>query len=146
MNTENFNTAPFIAQAKREIKSSNDVEKAFDHIRDKMRRAVDEVVDKYAKTAAVVPEISYQTVSENRVSKADIDAIQQRGCAIVRNVFSRQQAEDWNNELGDYLDSNRYLEHAWEKAGLDDYFGDLKDHCEPESAEDFITAATNLER
>jgi hypothetical protein len=127
MNTKNFDTAPFIAQAKRDIKSNNEVEKAFNNIRDRIRRAVDDVVDQQAKTAAVVPEISYAAVSENKVSKADIDAIRQRGCAIVRDVFSRQKAEDWNNELGDYLDSNRYLEHAREKAGLDDYFGDLKD-------------------
>lgn len=127
MNTENFNTAPFIAQAKRDIKSNYDVEKAFNRIREKMLRAVDDVVVQQAKTAAVVPEISYTAVSENNVSKADINAIRHRGCVIVRNVFSHQQATDWNNELGDYLDSNRYLERAREKAGLDDYFGDLQD-------------------
>ncbi|ASJ73824.1 hypothetical protein IMCC3135_18725 [Granulosicoccus antarcticus IMCC3135] len=127
MNEEAVDIAPFIAQAKRDIKAHNDVEKAFVSIRESIRRAVDEVVDKQAKTAAVVPEISYKAVSENKVSKADMLAIRQRGCAIVRNVFSQQQATDWNQELGDYLDRNQYLERAREKSGLDDYFGDLKD-------------------
>ena len=127
MNHTTFDTAPFIAQAKREIKTSNDVQKAFEHIKDRMRRAVEDVVERQARTGTAVPEVSYQAVSENKVSKADIDAIRQRGCAIVRNVFSRKLAEDWNCELGDYLDSNHYLERSREKAGLDDYFGDLKD-------------------
>lgn len=127
MTAKTHNTAPFIAQTKREIKAEHNVQQAFIKVKDKIRRAVDDVVNQQASNAAVVPEISYTAVSNNSVSKADVDAIRQRGCVIVRNVFSRQQGEDWNHELGDYLDSNHYLERAKEKAGLDDYFGDLKD-------------------
>ena len=122
-----FDTAPFIAQAKRDIKTNHNVEKAFAVVKETLCRAVDDVVNKQATGTTIVPEISYTAVSNNTVSKADINKIRQRGCVIVRNVFSRQQAEDWNSELGDYLESNRYLERSKEKAGLDDYFGDLKD-------------------
>lgn len=127
MTPETFDIAPFIAQAKRDIRSGNDVEKAFVSISSSIRRAVDQIVEKQAKTAAVVPEISYQSISENTVSQSDRQTIRQHGCAIIRNVFSRQQAEDWNHELGEYLEHNRYLERSRDKTGLDDYFGDLKD-------------------
>ena len=127
MTAKTYNTAPFIAQTKREIKAEHDVKQAFNTVKASIRRAVDEILDQHARNSAVVPEVSYTAVSNNAVSKADVDAIRQRGCVIIRNVFSRQQGEDWNEELGDYLDSNHYLERAKEKAGLDDYFGDLKD-------------------
>ncbi len=127
MKKTSIDTGPFIAQTKRELAAHNDLEKAFLTVRDTLRTAVDEVVDAQARTAAVVPEISYAAVRDNKVSKSDIAAIRQRGCVIIKNVFARQQAEDWNSELGDYLESNDYLAHAKEKAGLDDYFGDLQD-------------------
>lgn len=117
----------FIAAAKEELRQQTDVEKAFARVRDAMRTAVDNVVDLQARSSAVVPELSYTAISNGSVSSSDIDSIKQRGCVIVREVFSRSQAEDWNSELGDYLDTNHYLDRAKEKAGLDDYFGDLKD-------------------
>lgn len=117
----------FIAAAKEELRQQTDVEKAFARVRDAMRTAVDNVVDLQARSAAVVPELSYTAIANGSVSSSDIDSIKQRGCVIVREVFSRSQAEDWNSELGDYLDTNHYLDRAKEKAGLDDYFGDLKD-------------------
>lgn len=117
----------FIAAAKEELRQQTDVEKAFARVRDAMRTAVDNVVDLQARSAAVVPELSYTAIANGSVSSSDIDSIKQRGCVIVREVFSRSQAEYWNSELGDYLDTNHYLDRAKEKAGLDDYFGDLKD-------------------
>lgn len=109
------------------MSQTHDVEKAFERVRETLRRAVDTIATQQAKDARVVPEIAFDAVRTGSVSKADIEAIRQRGCAIVRGVFPRQQAEDWNQELGHYLDSNHYLEHAREKSGMDNYFGDLKD-------------------
>ena len=100
---------------------------AFDSISSDIKRSVEEVASLQAKGNSVVPELSYSAVRDGTVSAKDIEAIRARGCVIIRNVFSRKQAEDWNSELGDYLDTNDYLERAKEKAGLDDYFGDLKD-------------------
>lgn len=127
MNKPTIETGSFIAQTKRDLGRYNDLEKAFQSVRDAMLAAVDEVVTAQARTAAVVPEISFAAVRDNKVGKHDLALIRQRGCVIVKDVFPHQQATDWNSELGQYLEDNRYLEHAREKAGLDDYFGDLKD-------------------
>ena len=117
----------YIAAAKQELQKHSPVARAFESVRESVCSAVDEVVNLQAKGITVVPELSYSAIADGAVTASDIQMIKQRGCVIVRNVFSRNQAEDWNDELGDYLDTNNYLERAKEKAGLDDYFGDLKD-------------------
>lgn len=119
--------ASFISQAKTDLRQHTNVSKSFAAVRDLMRREVDQIVSTQAQGGSVVPEVSYASIRDNKVSKKAIESIRRHGCVIVRNVFSRQQAEDWNDELGDYLDTNNYLQHAKEKVGLDTYFGDLKD-------------------
>lgn len=121
------NIDPYITAAKRELTEGKDISKLFSGVRDTISRAVEGVANRYAKTGAVVPELSFDSVKNGSVSQDSIMQIKQHGCVIIRNVFSTQQAQDWNDELGDYLNRNNYLEHAREKAGIDNYFGDLKD-------------------
>lgn len=127
MANDNFNPGSFIAESKYAIKSGNDVGKHFNQARDLIRRSVDDVVDKHANTGRLVPEIAFEKVRDNKVSAEELQEIRQHGCVIIRHLFAEQMAIDWNNELGEYLDTNDYYERAKEKAGLDDYFGDLKD-------------------
>ncbi len=122
-----FDISPFIVQAKRDLTNGTNVTRAFKSVQDAMRHAVARVTDQQARHGAVVPEISYTSLASNSVSNADIQSVRERGCVIVRNVFSKTQAHDWNAELGEYLDTNNYIERSKEKAGLDNYFGDLKD-------------------
>ncbi len=117
---------PFIVQAKRDLRARTNITKNFSMVKDSMCRAVDQVVDTQAKNNAVVPELSYNTIRDNKVSPSDINSIRKHGCVIIRNVFSRSMADDWNAELGEYLDHNNYLQHARDKTDLDTYFGDLK--------------------
>ena len=118
---------PFIQAAKRELCAGKDMHKLFASVRENVVRSVEDVAERQAKGQAVLPELSFKAIRDGSVSQASIEQIKQHGCVIVRDVFSRQQAEDWNSELGDYLSVNNYLEHAREKAGMDTYFGDLKD-------------------
>ena len=127
MSTSEFNPAEFIAYSKNSIKAGNNVAAHFATCRDAMLKEVQDIIDTREKNNAVVPELSYSAIKNGKVSDADIAQIRQRGCLIVRGVFDREQAEDWNDELGQYLDENQYYDRAKEKAGLDNYFGDLKD-------------------
>ena len=127
MSATEYNPAPFIANAKKTLKDNNNVAAHFASCRDIMLNSVQEITDLHAKNNPVVPELAYSTIRDNRVSTEDINQIRKRGCLIVRGVFNRGLAEDWNNELGQYLDDNQYYDKAKEKAGLDNYFGDLKD-------------------
>lgn len=119
--------ARWIGQTKRELRAGVDVAAAFERSREAMRREADTVREAQARGASVVPEIRYADVAAGDVDAASIAAIRRRGCVIVRGVFDRQQAEDWNAELGEYLERNDYVACAKAKAGLDTYFGDLAD-------------------
>jgi len=127
MSDSTFSPASFIQQTKKVFNANCNLEAAFDEARRLLGKAVDEVARKQAASNSVVPELSYQQIKNGSVSQADKKVIRQCGCVIVRGVFERQQAEDWNEEVGEYLRVNDYLERAKEKAGLDDYFGDLQD-------------------
>lgn len=122
-----FDPGAFIADAKKSLCDGNNVVKHFERIKDEMSRRVDEITNKQANQKALIPEIAYAAIRDNKVSSRESDSIRDHGCVIIRNVFEQQQAEDWNQELGQYLDHNQYLSKANEKAGLDNYFGDLKE-------------------
>jgi len=122
-----FDPGPFIRAAKASLRNNTNAAQTFNAVKDETRKSIDDIVDRQAKHAAVIPEISFQAIHDNKVPPSDISSILQHGCVIIRNVFPRTMAEDWNQELGDYLESNDYLKHAKEKAGLDTYFGDLAD-------------------
>ena len=122
-----FDPAPFIKETKLAIRKNSNVGKHFQKARDKVQRQVQALVDARAKAHNVVPELHYSAIRDGKVSSDDLKAIRQHGSVIVRGVFDKQQAVDWNQELGEYLDNNQYYDKAKEKAGLDNYFGDLKD-------------------
>ena len=117
----------YISQTKKELREQTSVEKNFAKARDAMQRQVEKIVSTHARGVSVVPEVSFSSIQNGTVSKNTTDSIRQHGCVVVRNVFPSSQATEWNQELGEYLDVNNYLEDAKEKAGLDNYFGDLKD-------------------
>ena len=87
----------------------------------------DEVAAVRAEQSAggAVPELAYADVAAGRVSDAQRARIKRRGCVVIRGVFDPPQVDEWNTEILRYIDDNRYLERAKEKAGLDKYFATL---------------------
>lgn len=115
----------FVRDTKLRLRGLHDVKRSYAELTDAMRADVDAIRDREAKGESTIPEITYKAVADGAVSDAQRDAIKQAGAVIVRNVFSRQQADDWNNELGDYVAENDFLAKAMEKRGIDKYFSDL---------------------
>jgi len=99
---------------------------AFQDVRDHVRRRADAVQAAQAAGRQVVPEIAYSDIRDGKVSDATRQAVRQSGCAVVRGVFPEAQARAWFDELGEYLDTNRYEEREVEKRSLDKYFSQLK--------------------
>lgn len=85
----------------------------------------DEVAAVKAEGADVIPQLDYRDVAADAVSEAQQNRIRRRGCLIIRGVFDRGQATDWNEEIGRYIDDNDYYSKAKEKVGLDKYFSAL---------------------
>lgn len=115
----------YIRATKQRLRSLQDVTAAFQDVRDNICRDVDAISKRAANGQSTIPELSYDQIRDDKVSDAMRDDIRQSGAAIIRGVFPRQQAEDWNAELGAYIEDNDYVTRAKEKAGLDSYFSGL---------------------
>ena len=116
----------YIRETKSRLRAQQDVKAAFSQVRDQICADVETIVENADKGRPNIPEVDYSAVQSGSVSEQQRNAIKKAGAAIVRGVFPRSQAEDWNSELGEYIESNDYLTKAEEKAGIDKYFSALK--------------------
>ena len=100
--------------------------RAYEDVRDYVKRAVDIVLREVAAGRAVVPELNYPDIKNNTLPEAVRQAIRKTGCAVVRGVFRADRARDWFAEVGEYLETNHYEQLEVEKRSLDKYFSALK--------------------
>lgn len=88
-----------------------------------VRRA--EVGDLLAHTRQLIADQVAEAIEEpipvvefddlGRLPDAARAAIARRACVVVRNTFDRDQAEAWNEEIGDYLARNSFERHFAER-------------------------------
>ena len=72
----------------------------------------------------VWPVIDYADIEAGTVSPTVLASLKRRGCAVVRGHFERDQAEQWDRDIVDYVDSNDFF--AKYAGPADDFFGDLE--------------------
>ncbi|MGV2290943.1 DUF1479 domain-containing protein [Trinickia sp. YCB016] len=77
-----------------------------------------------ARGVDVIPVLDYAAMAAGDVDPRKIEQIRTRGACVVRGVFDRLQAADWNDEIADYLASNRFDDRLANRAE-DQYFGTL---------------------
>ena len=99
---------------------------SFEEVRDYIRQESDEIQRLAAAGKAIIPELNYQDLANGNISDSQIAEIKKRGCAIIRQVFPRDQVEQWNQEISDYITDNDYLAKLETKKGLDQYFSQLQ--------------------
>src|SRR6476659_10712389 len=76
-----------------------------------------------ARGEEVWPVIDYADIAGGTVSPENLALLKRRGCAVVRGHFDRAQAEQWDADVVDYVDSNHFFEKYAGPA--DDFFGTL---------------------
>jgi hypothetical protein len=96
----------------------------FHDVEAEMRRSVDAIVKEREAGGDVIPTVQYADVKSGTVSRDMIAKIKDRGACVVRQTFSVEQATDWDNEIGRYVDENGLTEKL-AHAAVDNYFGDL---------------------
>jgi Protein of unknown function (DUF1479) len=89
-------------------------------------READEIAARHADGDPIVPRVAYSDIVAGTVPADVPAAIRRYGCTVVSGVFPRAQAEAWDAELLDYVQSNHYIEKAKAKGNLDKYFSTLK--------------------
>lgn len=115
-----------IIAAKRMLRRNNaKIKSSFAHLSDALKAEVDEIRATVSAGRPCIPELDYATIRDGMVSDQTRANIRKRGAVVIRGVFDRTQAEDWNEELGAYIDDNDYYEKELGKRGLDKYFDQL---------------------
>lgn len=97
----------------------------FSEVRDHIRREVEDIRSGSANGASVIPQVACADIEAGKVDERVRAEIRRRGAVVVRGVFERSRATDWNAELGEYITSNGYYETKVDP-GLDQYFSALK--------------------
>jgi hypothetical protein len=71
----------------------------------------------------VWPILDYADIEAGTVSEDTLALLHRRGCAVVRGHFDRNQAEQWDRDIVEYVESNRFFEKY--QGPADDFFGNL---------------------
>ncbi|WP_274585400.1 DUF1479 domain-containing protein [Neisseria leonii] len=119
------NTAAAIQAVKQQIKAKlPDYKRVFDEVADHIDTQVAEIRAELAAGKHPVPQLDADDIVNGTVTAEQIARIRRRGCLVVHGVFDRERAEQWNRDIGAYLDGNNF-EEALKHAAEDHYFGTL---------------------
>jgi hypothetical protein len=114
-----------IVRVKAELrKSVPDLESRFRTLTAQLEREV-AAVRQEGRNGGAVPEIHYSDLAAGHVPGPVADRIRRRGCVVVRGVFPASRIASWNDQIGDYVERNRYAEKQQSRVGLDRYFATL---------------------
>jgi len=97
------NTADAIVALKR---STAGAAARFDAVDAAVRAEIADIVAMAADGVSPVPQVEWAAILDGSAPAGLPDLIRKRGCVVVRGVFSRAQAADWNRELETYLAEN----------------------------------------
>ncbi|EQA5669605.1 DUF1479 domain-containing protein [Cronobacter malonaticus] len=89
-------------------------------------RQIETIKSETARGESPVPQIQADDIINGRISDAQKARIRERGCCVIKGVFPESQARAWNQEIGDYLERNDFVEKL-KNAAEDNYFGTLAD-------------------
>jgi len=127
MSSDTLDLGRGIAAAKAELRRSlPNYREVFAEVAEELGREADTIAARLADGEQVVPSIQYADIVAGTVAADDVAAIRRHGCLVVRGVFPRAQAQAWDAELLDYVQSNHYVDKAKARGNLDKYFSQLK--------------------
>ena len=120
-----INIENLIINSKKKLRNlSNDFRKNFLNIEQFIKQEVKYIEQLKDKNKKIIPEINFKDLQKSDINL--IDDIHHRGCVIIRDVFEDSKINDWNVQLEEYIDQNNYYDDQQKKAGIDEYFSELK--------------------
>ena len=109
---------------KRIADAGRTVPEVVSEIEDFLRAEIADIQATRDRGAEVWPVIDFRDIEAGTVSAEALAQLKRRGCAVVRGHFDRAQAEQWDSDIVDYVESNRFFDSYAGPA--DDFFGDLE--------------------
>lgn len=124
LNIDNIPQA--VADIKRQLrKALPNYADVFAEVDANIRQQIAELNAQQQRGENPVPQLDAEDILQHRVTRQQKAQILQRGCCVIHGVFPQEKAEAWNQEVGNYLDRNNFVERL-KHAAEDNYFGDLK--------------------
>lgn len=124
LNIENIPQA--VAEIKRQLRHAlPNYADVFAEVDANIRQQIAELNAQQQRGENPVPQLDAEDILQHRVTRQQKAQILQRGCCVIHGVFPQEKAEAWNEEVGNYLDRNNFVERL-KHAAEDNYFGDLK--------------------
>lgn len=102
-----------------------DYQANFDAIAQAVREDCDDIVRRQQRGEAVIPEVAFEDIAKVEADATLRADIHRRGCLIVRNTFTTEQANAWNREIVEYIEGNGYYDQEVDP-DLDQYFSSLQ--------------------
>ncbi|MFT4219831.1 MAG: DUF1479 domain-containing protein [Microbacterium sp.] len=103
--------------------SGRTVDEVFAVMEKRVAAQVDEIVAALERGENVWPVVEYADIAAGTVPAETVDLIRRRGCLVVRGHFERDQALQWDQDIVDYVESNRFFENY--RGPGDDFFGSV---------------------
>jgi hypothetical protein len=114
-----------IRNAKRELREQlPNYREVFAEIEAAMTKEAEHIAALRDRGESVIPEIQFQDIVANRVTDEQIALVKARGACVIRKVFDRSLAEQWDSEIADYVERND-LDTKLLNRAEDKYFGQL---------------------
>jgi len=119
------NIAEAIYTVKRDLrKALPNYADVFKDVQNEMRDKVASIVRDRDAGNSVIPVVTFADIERRSVGPPTIAAIKDRGACVIRRVFAPEQMNEWNDEIGRYVDGNGLTEKL-AHAAEDKYFGTL---------------------
>lgn len=114
-----------IRQAKKELRAAlPNYREVFAEVEAAISAQAKQIAAQRARGEAVIPELRFADIAARRVSAEQIALVKARGACVIRNVFPRELAKSWDEEIARYVERNR-LDQRLENRAEDKYFGQL---------------------
>lgn len=115
-----------ISQSKQRLRQRGvDYAAVFKDMSAAIKKEIEEIEALRNAGKQVIPEVDFNTLGAEGFSENDRKLIKKRGCVIIRNTFPSSLAQDWDEQIGDYINGVGYYENP--DKGLDKYFSSLQE-------------------
>ena len=88
-----------IQQQKQKLRKAADLDSSFIELSRSLKEEVEEIVALAAKGSEGIPEVNFNEIQTGAVSSDLTKLVKKRGCAVIRQVFTLEQVNEWNLSL-----------------------------------------------
>jgi Protein of unknown function (DUF1479) len=103
--------------------SGRTVDEVFAAAQARVAEAVAEIRAEKERGETVWPVIEYADIANGTVPVEQLDKLRRRGCLVVRGHFDHEQARQWDADIVDYVEKNKFFENY--RGPGDDFFGSV---------------------